>query len=209
MIFQLSQNPLEFAAFVVAILLALAVHEAAHALVAFRLGDDTAKLAGRLTLNPLAHLDPIGTLMFLLVGFGWGKPVPVNPNNFRNPAVDDFKVALAGPISNLLLAILFGLSLRLFHNSLDQWATNALSLAVFLNLALMLFNVIPIPPLDGSKVLAIFFGQEFYYRIESVSFVLLIGLLLLMRSGVPVISDFLLGGTEAIYRIITGLSLGF
>lgn len=209
MLFQLFQNPIEILAFLGAILLALSVHEAAHALVANWLGDDTARLSGRLTLNPLAHLDPWGSLMFLLVGFGWGKPVPVNPNNFRDPGLDDFKVALAGPFSNLIMAIAFGLPLRFLGAILAPWAVAVLSLFVFINLALMIFNLIPVPPLDGSKVIGVLFGAEVMYQLEKVSFLVLIGLLILMQSGFPLISTFLLGGTKLLFRLITGLDLGF
>lgn len=209
MIFQLFSDPVQAVAFVLAILMALAVHEAAHALVANFLGDETAKLAGRLTLNPLAHLDPFGVVMFLLIGFGWGKPVPVNPNNFRNPALDDFKVAVAGPLSNLALAIVFGIPLRLLNDELAPWAVGILALLVFINLALMIFNLIPIPPLDGSKVIGVFFGQEVLYRLERISWILLIGLLLLVQANFPIVSDILLGGTHYLFRLITGLSPGF
>src|SRR4051812_8481457 len=102
--------------FLIAILFALSFHEAAHAWMALRLGDATAKLAGRLTLNPLAHLDPLGTILFVIVGFGWGKPVPVNPYYFRQPKRDNALVALAGPVSNLILAaVSFILLLAITH----------------------------------------------------------------------------------------------
>ena len=133
---------------------ALTIHEFAHAWVAHKCGDDTALYEGRVSLNPLVHLDPIGTLCMLFVGFGWAKPVPVNPYNFRNYRRDDILVSLAGVTANLLnailFAILFGLLMRWFEfGYLHQMA----AFGVLGNLGLMFFNLIPIPPLDGSHVL--------------------------------------------------------
>ena len=143
------------------ILLALTFHEFMHGWSANRLGDPTAKLAGRLTMNPLAHLDPFGTLMLFLVRFGWARPVPVDVSYFRNPKRDLLIVSLAGPLANLFLAGLSGLLIRGFHAGLFTWlpgiALEPLYLMVLLslqiNLALAIFNLIPIPPLDGSKIL--------------------------------------------------------
>ena len=163
----------EFAPFIIAILIALSVHEFSHGFVARRLGDPTAEAEGRLTLNPLAHLDPLGTLMLLFVGFGWGKPVPVNPLYFRHPKRDTALVSLAGPMSNLLLAwIGFGGLLLLGSSQLSPsimgiiraGSTGGIFLmieqilrdTIFINLALMAFNLLPIAPLDGSKILHMF-----------------------------------------------------
>lgn len=147
------------------LLFSLTIHEFAHAYAAYRLGDDTAQRAGRLTLNPLAHLDPIGTLMLFLVGFGYAKPVPVNVRNFSRPRRDDSIVAAAGPLSNLAMAIVVGLALRfslpLLMNasfssagsqSLAQAAVSMGVYATLINLLLCLFNCLPIYPLDGSHV---------------------------------------------------------
>jgi len=137
--------------------LAVPIHEWAHAWSAYQLGDDTASLQGRLTLNPLAHLDPIGSLLLLFAGFGWGKPVPVNPYRMRvNPRVGMAMSAAAGPLSNFILAMLFAIPFRL---GWIDWYTGSLSIstllmiAIEINLSLMLFNLIPVYPLDGEKVL--------------------------------------------------------
>jgi Zn-dependent protease len=142
-----------------AILIALTIHEYAHGRIAYLRGDTTARDRGRLTLNPLAHLDPFGTLMMLLGPFGWAKPVPVNPGNLINPRRDMILVAAAGPLSNICVAVLCGVLIRflsayggagMFHNS--QLGT-FLALCFLLNLGLSFFNLIPIPPLDGSQIL--------------------------------------------------------
>jgi len=144
---------------------ALTIHELAHGLVANALGDPTAKLAGRLTLNPLKHLDPLGTLAFFLIKFGWAKPVPVNPGYFRHPRQDMLWVALAGPVSNLVLAVISALLIRVVQLLL-QLPLGGLGAAVLLplgamlvasvwiNLVLAVFNCLPIPPLDGGRILA-------------------------------------------------------
>jgi Zn-dependent protease len=152
-----------FSALLVIVLLLLVcfpVHEFAHAYVATKLGDDTARLMGRVTLNPLVHLDLFGSLLFLIAGFGWAKPVPVNPNRLNgNPRTSYALVALAGPASNVILAILFALLFRLSaailpaDTALASMLFQGLGTAVLLNLFLALFNLIPIPPLDGSALL--------------------------------------------------------
>ena len=133
----------------------LCFHEFSHGYIAYRLGDNTAARNGRLTLNPMAHLDPIGSLMILFAGFGWAKPVPVNPINFSNPRVDMMKVAFAGPASNLLLAFIAGLinryaSYNHFFNS--AILENTLFFFIFINIALAVFNMLPVAPLDGSQI---------------------------------------------------------
>lgn len=152
----LLQNPLDLLYFALALLLAITVHEFSHAWVANYLGDPTAKKAGRVTLNPLAHLDPLGTIMLLLVRFGWGKPVPINPNNFKNPKLGSALTALAGPTSNFLLANLLAIIFKLGHLTGTPFGA-FLVLAIYMNLVLMVFNLLPIPPLDGSKFFALFF----------------------------------------------------
>lgn len=158
--------------YLICILMALICHEVAHGLVASWLGDPTAKQEGRLTLNPLAHLDPVGFLMMLVVGFGWARPVPVNPRRLRKPRRDMALVSFAGPATNLLLALLAGLLYCLLWNldilpahllmqyNLEINVLNVLSfmLQIFmlLNIGLALFNLIPLPPLDGSNILVSF-----------------------------------------------------
>jgi Zn-dependent protease len=142
-------------AILIAMLIGLTVHEASHAWVAHRLGDDTAKRAGRLTLNPLRHLDPLGALMILIVGFGWAKPVPVSPWQLRHgPRVGMALVAAAGPFSNLLIATAVAVLWRVgILDSMPDWILTLVGIMVSLNVALMLFNLIPLAPLDGSSVL--------------------------------------------------------
>lgn len=149
-----------------ALLLGITIHEYSHGLVAFRLGDATARLMGRLSLNPVRHLDPAGTVLLVIVGFGWGKPVPVNPSRVQGGRKGLALVSAAGPVSNLLAASLFALPFRLglvawappFYISTDlsylaaAFAGNLLSLIVYYNIVLAAFNCIPIFPLDGSKV---------------------------------------------------------
>lgn len=132
------------------LLFALVFHEFSHAWVANKLGDPTARYAGRLTLNPMAHLDPIGGLMILFVGFGWAKPVPVDIRYLSNPRVDMMKIAFAGPASNLLLAFIGGMILRLGF----VHGTMAMMIMFFtqINIMLAVFNMIPIAPLDGSQI---------------------------------------------------------
>ncbi|MBI2955096.1 MAG: site-2 protease family protein [Chloroflexi bacterium] len=142
----------------VVIMLSITVHEASHALMAYRLGDSTAKYLGRLTLNPIAHMDPLGTIMILMTmlggfGIGWGKPVPVNPHNLRNgPKTGMALVSAVGPISNLALAAALAIPLR-FNGVTNPMVADILFFFVTLNVALAAFNIIPLPPLDGFKVL--------------------------------------------------------
>jgi len=164
---------------------AFPVHELAHAAAARYLGDDTAEQLGRITLNPLAHLDPWGTLLFALTGFGWAKPVPVNHYRLRgDPRWSFALVALAGPASNLLLAVLFAALFRSFSaiaepGFISGVAQIALFVAVQLNIFLALFNLIPVPPLDGSRLLAALLparGQMWMDQRERYGFLILFAL---------------------------------
>lgn len=154
------------------ILFSLTIHEYAHALVAYRLGDDTAKRQGRLSLNPLVHLDVLGTLLLFIVHFGWAKPVPVDPKNFRNPKKDMLMVAIAGPISNILTAIAAAVILKaLFENfaaippgSGADVAVRMLVWFMYIGIVLAVFNMIPVPPLDGSRVLYGLLPDSLAYR---------------------------------------------
>ncbi|MDY7077956.1 MAG: site-2 protease family protein [Chloroflexota bacterium] len=138
----------------VVLFLGIPIHEWAHAWSAYQLGDDTASMQGRMTLNPIAHLDPIGSLLILFSGFGWGKPVPVNPYRMRkNPRVGMAISAAAGPLSNFVLAMLLAIPFRMRWVTWDSGIGDFLLLAIQINLGLMLFNLIPAYPLDGEKVL--------------------------------------------------------
>lgn len=149
--------PLFFVAYLIAIFFVLTIHEFAHALAATLAGDQTARNSGRLTFNPIAHTDFLGLIMLLFAGFGWGKPVPINPNNFRNPRRDVLLVSLAGPFSNFLSGLFFIIVLKLLTTYTNFSSANLLVNFVFIliiiNFILFIFNLIPIPPLDGSKVL--------------------------------------------------------
>ena len=167
------------------LLFALTVHELAHGWVAFRLGDPTAKLDGRLTMNPLKHLDPLGVLAFVIMKIGWAKPVPVDPRYFRNPQKDMLLVALAGPGSNVLLAIASALLARVLVSVpvlplfVLQPLVGMLVASVWINIMLAVFNIIPIPPLDGSKVLMGVLPPEAarsFARIEPFGFFILLAL---------------------------------
>lgn len=148
----------EFALSMAALIICITIHEFAHAYSAYRAGDDTPRLQGRLSLNPLDHLDPMGTLMMIVssisgFGIGWGKPVRINPANFRHPRWDNLKVSLWGPLSNLLVAAAVGTIYRFFAPVLPANITFFLWLLAAISIGLALFNLIPIAPLDGSHIL--------------------------------------------------------
>ncbi len=166
-----------------AILFGLTIHEFSHGWVAWQLGDPTAKMMGRLTLNPLKHLDPIGTIALFLFRFGWAKPVPIDPRNFRHPTRDMAISSLAGPAANLLTAAVAGLILRvliLFH--VGGFIATLISYFVLFNLILCFFNLLPIPPLDGSRLLYHLLPPDLaagYARLERYGFIILIGIIFL------------------------------
>lgn len=167
-------NPLELFCGVLVVFTCLPIHEFAHGYAASKLGDPTAENEGRLTLNPLAHLDFVGTLMILFLGFGWAKPVPVNPRFFKNPRAGMALTALAGPVSNLLLAFL-GMVLLRFAYYPYVMSSNGSSIAAFtilqtfvlINISLALFNLLPIYPLDGSRIISYFLPAKTVYWMES------------------------------------------
>lgn len=180
----LFESPLLFFIFVLSIIFALTVHEYGHALSSYLLGDPTAKEMGRLSLNPLAHIDPWGFLMLLLVGFGWGKPVPFNPYNLKEQRKSPAIIALCGPLANLISIIFFGLILKLIQKSLgaENLLVIFLSWAILINSTLMIFNLLPIPPLDGSKVLYAFVPkgrEDIIYKLEQKGPMILIFLIVI------------------------------
>jgi len=155
-------------------LLAISMHESAHGYVAYRFGDPTAKNLGRITLNPIPHIDIFGLIAIFLVHFGWAKPVPINPDNLKNPIKDNLWISLAGPTSNLLLAIIFGIIFRLFSPILSGSDAGVIVLmmirvSVTLNIVLMVFNLFPIPPLDGFHILEGIVPYEMYLSLQKIA----------------------------------------
>ena len=200
--------------FIIAMLIALTVHEWAHGYTAYLLGDSTAKYEGRLTLNPLAHLDLLGTLLFLTVGFGWAKPVPIDPRAFRHPKRDTTLTALAGPASNLILAfltvgIVAGASLFGFSVESSRFGMELFQSMLFLNLGLMAFNLLPIAPLDGSKILAMFIPmkhEEVYERFLARGPMILLGLLIAERVlQIPLIIGWVSLVTAPVLRVMEAM----
>ena len=150
---------------------ALPIHEFAHGWVAYKLGDNTAKNMGRLDMNPLRHFDPFGTTCLLLTGFGWAKPVPVNPNNFKNRKSGMALTALAGPVSNILLATVILLVYKVLYYFIpfsNQFMNSLLTIfatMVSLNIGLAVFNLLPVPPLDGAKIFGFFLPDRIYWKV--------------------------------------------
>ena len=165
------------------LIFALSFHEFAHAWMAYRCGDNTAARMGRLTLNPLAHLDMFGSMMILFVGFGWAKPVPVDSNSLNNPRIDLMKVAAAGPISNLLLAFVAGVIFR-FLSSTPIFSESILLMVyyfTYINISLAIFNLIPVSPLDGSQIFSGYLiksNPQLAWKIQSYGPQVLFGLIL-------------------------------
>ncbi len=157
-----------------AILLAFTFHEFAHAITADRLGDKTPRFQGRLTLNPIAHIDPIGFIMILILGFGWAKPVQTNPSAFKNYYKDDLKVSLAGPMANMALAFIFSIILALFlksglaYNQLGSIIHMIIYYTAYLNCVLLFLNLIPIPGFDGFHILRDLFPKAFYNMSDAI-----------------------------------------
>lgn len=192
---------------IIILVLSAAIHEYMHAWMADRLGDATARDAGRLTINPLAHLDWFGSIFLPLLlvfsnsplVFGYAKPVPFNPYNLRDQKFGPAKVALAGPLGNFILALSFGLFLRLMP-ALDVQLATFISYIVIINLVLMVFNLIPIPPLDGSKIITAFLPYNLqlkYFRLEPYGMMLVIFFMLL---GMNIIWFFV----DLLFRLIVG-----
>jgi Zn-dependent protease len=185
-LFLLRDDPQFFVAFVVAVVIGITVHEFSHAAVATAQGDFTAKSQGRLTLNPASHLDPLGTLFLIIGGFGWGRPTPFNPLRMRRRRAGAAIVGLAGPVSNVLVAVLAAIALRVTNPSglevVSGFAGKLFFALVELNVILAVFNLLPIPPLDGSRLLSILLPpsrQNIVYFLDRFGIFLLLGLLLL------------------------------
>lgn len=181
-----------------AMLIALTVHEYAHARVAVMLGDNTPRIAGRLTLNPIAHLDPVGLIMLWIARFGWAKPVPVNPYNLRYGSNGMLMVSLAGAAANLVTAVLAIILVGILNkfNLANDYIQNILTLTYFYNLIFAVFNMIPIPPLDGAKIVSSLLPGRLAYAFERIapySFFILIALMYLGIIGMIInpIIDFL------------------
>jgi len=176
----LINDPLTFILLAVPLLYSVIFHELAHGWVAYRLGDSTAKSLGRLSLNPVKHLDPIGTFLLFIFGFGWAKPVPVNFNNLRDRRKGLIFISSAGVIANMILAFLALFLYRLLSPSPSGILSTLLYFFAQINIILAAFNLIPIPPLDGSKILMGFTSERFQYyllRIEPFGIIIIIGLL--------------------------------
>ncbi len=198
------------------LVVSLTMHELAHAKAAELAGDDTARRAGRISINPLDHLDPMGTVMMVVsslsgFGIGWAKPVPVNPNNYRNPRLGNLMVSLWGPLSNVLLAFVMAMVLRFAHGQLSKIDMHILALFVIINLSLALFNMIPLAPLDGSHILSSLLPIEKARRYEmfmrQFGFAILMGLVLIG----PMLGFNILGiviGTpvKMLFRLFTGFT---
>lgn len=196
MIFDIIRNGMNIGTFislmarVFVVFCVMPVHEYAHALVASKLGDDTARLSGRLTLSPFAHIDVLGALMIFFVGFGYAKPVPVNPRNFKNPKRGMALTALAGPVSNLLMAFLFLLPFYGIGMLASEESTMLYAIRLFfyyaasVNVGLAIFNFIPVPPLDGSRILNLVLPSKYYFKIMQYERYIVLAVFALLFFGV-------------------------
>jgi len=203
---------MEYVFLIIVLILSIVIHEVAHGAMAYHLGDPTAKYAGRLTLNPLKHLDPIGSIFVPLtlilvrspILFGWAKPVPINPYNFRDQKYGSLKVSLAGPGANLAIAIFFGLILRFIHLPISFAGLNLMfSYIVYINILLAVFNLLPIPPLDGSHILFTFLPPSMIKTkvfLEQFGFFILIFIIFFLFSWITFVINW-------IFYLICGFSL--
>lgn len=181
------------------LVIALSFHEFSHAYVAHRLGDDTAKNRGRMTLNPLKHLDPLGTVMMLIARIGWAKPVPVNQLNFKDPKRDMVKVGIAGPLMNLLLAFITAFPMQIIATYYAYRIPTKFAMVIFeifilfftVNLYLAVFNLLPIPPLDGSRIFYGILPDKYYFQVMKYEKYVAIGLILLVFIAPGVLSSIL------------------
>ncbi len=194
-------------------LIALTGHELAHAWVSHKLGDPTPEREGRLTVNPFAHLDPIGAVMMVLTGFGWAKPVGINPMYYKNKKAGTALVSIAGPLANFLMAFIGAFILVLMGKFLfnptgiiSEFVTYSLQRFIILNISLMVFNLIPIPPLDGSKVVGMFLPDRIYYRVLEYERYCMIIIMVLSFSGA--LRGILSGGIILVFNFIVKI-MGF
>ncbi len=213
----LNLDPLTLISRAIILVIAFTIHEFSHAFVANAYGDDTPRLNGRLTLNPLVHLDVMGSLMLLIAGFGWAKPVPVNPYALKQRSRSAMKwVSVAGPLSNLMMAFLAALPLKIGLVDLFGLQANGLRMLgifwvefIWINIALMVFNLIPVAPLDGEKVLDFFLppsAQAAYERIRPYSpAILLILIFALPYIGIDIISWIMSPAVNGLFTLFTGL----
>jgi Zn-dependent protease len=205
----LAKNPMLFLVWVIAIVFALTIHEFFHALVGYLLGDKTAQRAGRLTINPIAHIDPVGFVMLMIVGIGWAKPVPFNPYNLKYPKWGPAMVALAGPASNLASVFVLGLlthGLMALGLGISNLFVVLLIFTIFINAILLFFNIIPVPPLDGSKILYSYLSSPKYarlkMRLEIQGPYILLGLLILNWVTDGLILSPIFTGTFYLFQLI-------
>ncbi len=206
----LFSSPVVFVIVAAIIIAAITIHEFAHAWIADYFGDPTPRYQGRVTLNPLAHLDPFGTALLFLVGFGWGKPVQFDPHNLKDPVKEAALIALAGPVSNLLLALLLVLVIPAIDGALGiplEITSLLLGLAITYNVMLAIFNLVPVYPLDGSKILFALLPRQMAYEYDLMmnrygSFIL-IALILPLVNGTSAVSLLI----SPVIRLVTGLYL--
>jgi Zn-dependent protease len=211
-LFLLRDEPELFVAFLVAVVVGITFHEFSHAAVASLLGDQTARSQGRLTLNPISHLDPLGSIAILVAGIGWGRPVPVTPSRLRNGRLGDVMVSLAGPAANFVVALIAVVALRIAYPTAGatfdvDFSVILLSTIVTINVVLGVFNLLPIPPLDGSTLLSIALPpsrQNIVDFLNQYGIFLLLGLLILAPN---LLTPIFRAITEALYGLV-GLPVG-
>jgi Zn-dependent protease len=209
----MGQYLIQLALTIPALLICMTIHEMSHGYAAYALGDHTAKNMGRLSPNPLKHIDPIGFLLLIIVHFGWAKPVPVNMYNFKDPKKGMALTALAGPAANILLAFIAVfirlLSLQYFHLQLGGYVDLFLQLLIQYNVVLAMFNFIPISPLDGSKILFAFLPNKWYYRLMQYEQYGMILMVILLATNIitPILSTGVYNLTMLIYRLLLMLPI--